>query len=329
MLKPLLVAFDFDHTIIDDNSDIVVRNLIPTTEIPAEVQDLYRSDGWTAYMQQIFYILHSKGITSAQIKDVINKIPVIPGLDDVMKFLHKNNSEIIVVSDSNSVFINEWLKNASLDSLINHVFTNPARFNPEGCLEIEMYHAQDWCTICTKNLCKGHILDTYIEDRKKNGVNQQLAIFDFDHTLVHGDTTTILEGIFQEGEDVSDKKIVHSLSKDVVKIMNDQYCDWHSKGVKHEQLREKMLEIRITDCMEDLVKFLKNDNTEIVILSDLNTILINDWLRIWNLEPYIDKVISNPSTISYKKNKYSESLSSDSWLCPVRLIVGATSRHVD
>nr|CAD7586338.1 unnamed protein product [Timema genevievae] len=131
-----------------------------------------------------------------------------------------------------------------------------------------------------------------------NQVNRQLALFDFDHTLVHGDTTTILEGILQEGEDVSDKKIIHSLSKDAVKMMNDQYCDLHSKGVKHEQLREKLSEIRITECMEDLVKFLKNYNTEIVILSDLNTILINDWLRIWNLEPYIDKVISNPSTIS-------------------------------
>jgi hypothetical protein len=43
-----------------------------------------------------------------------------------------------------------------------------------GCLKIDYYHTQDWCDLSTVNLCKGHILQGYIQKRKQEG-NQ----FDF------------------------------------------------------------------------------------------------------------------------------------------------------
>lgn len=142
MLKPLLVAFDFDHTIVDKNTDIVVKDLLPKGKIPDEVKKLYRSDGWTAYMQKIFELLHQNGISYEKINDAVKNIPATKGLGDLLKALYKADCDIIIISDSNSVFINEWLEANQLKNTINKVFTNPAHYDREGLLNIQMYHLQ-------------------------------------------------------------------------------------------------------------------------------------------------------------------------------------------
>lgn len=170
MSKSMLVAFDFDHTIADENTDIVVRNLLPKEKITDEVTKLYRSDGWTAYMQKIFLLLHEHGIKPETIEEAVKKIPVTNGVDKLLEFLHKNNNEVIIISDSNSVFIQKWLEATCLSHTVRKVFTNPAHYDDDGCLRIQMYHVQDWCELSTKNLCKGHILEEYLKERKKAGV---------------------------------------------------------------------------------------------------------------------------------------------------------------
>jgi pyridoxal phosphate phosphatase PHOSPHO2 len=164
------MAFDFDHTIINDNSDIVARNML-NSPIPDSVAKLYRTDGWTSYMQNIFELLKSDGFSPLQVQSAIRKIPHAPGMDVLLKNLHqRGDTEIIIISDSNSVFISDWLENASVDHIVNKTFTNPAFFDDNGLLNINMFHEQDWCNLSTKNLCKGHILQSYIEERAQNGV---------------------------------------------------------------------------------------------------------------------------------------------------------------
>ncbi|KAK7791096.1 hypothetical protein R5R35_000515 [Gryllus longicercus] len=180
MQKRLLVAFDFDHTIVDDNTDIVVREMLPKEKISSEISDLYSSDGWTVYMGKIFELLHQNGITREEIQTTIRDIPITPGFDNLLKFLLDKDCETIVISDSNSEFIKEWLKGASLEHTIRSVFTNPAKYDSEGCLHIDMYHVQDWCQLSTKNLCKGYILENYVNNRKEEGI-------DFARTVYIGD----------------------------------------------------------------------------------------------------------------------------------------------
>ena len=47
----------------------------------------------------------------------------------MMVSLHNDSSEIIIISDSNSVFISELLDEANLTKYISKVFTNPAFFD--------------------------------------------------------------------------------------------------------------------------------------------------------------------------------------------------------
>jgi pyridoxal phosphate phosphatase PHOSPHO2 len=170
MKEHLLVALDFDHTIIDDNSDLIVQKLISSDKITDYVKRLYRKDGWTAYMQEIFCLLHNNGVTPIQIQDAIVHIPATPGMDELLKFLYRSNVEVIIVSDSNTVFIKDWLSYSSLTHVVERIFTNHASYDKDGCLKIEMYHINDFCELSTKNMCKGYILDSYIKERASLGV---------------------------------------------------------------------------------------------------------------------------------------------------------------
>lgn len=161
-----LAVFDFDHTIIHDNSDIVVMNLIDNSKIPREVKQLHRRDGWTAFMQGVFETLYRYGIDEETINDVVTKLPAVPGMIELIKEMNeKLDFDVIVISDSNSYFINNWLSANDLDQNVKKVFTNPAHFE-KGLLKIEMYHFQEICKLSTKNLCKGQIMQDFVVQQK-------------------------------------------------------------------------------------------------------------------------------------------------------------------
>ncbi|RZF32168.1 hypothetical protein LSTR_LSTR004031 [Laodelphax striatellus] len=178
--KDLLVAFDFDHTLVDDNSDTVARSLLSTKNIDYSSADkIYKdTDSWTFYMREIFRILHENAINSDQILSAIHQIPPITGMEELLKYLNTDSRcEVIIISDSNSIFIDEWLKVRNLSSIVRKVFTNPAFFDSNGLLNIEPYQKQDFCKISEWNMCKGHVLETYISHRKNENVSFNLLAY--------------------------------------------------------------------------------------------------------------------------------------------------------
>ena len=128
-------------------------------------------------MGEIFNYLHSQNIKPDQILECMTEIAVSPGMVDLLNTLDQTKAEAIIISDANSVFIDHILHVHGLKDKIDKVFTNPAKFNDEGCLQIEMYHVQDSCSLSTVNLCKGQILETYIEERMKLNVNFTHVVF--------------------------------------------------------------------------------------------------------------------------------------------------------
>lgn len=78
---------------------------------------------------------------------------------------------MIIISDANNLFIKHWLKEHNVLNHVHSILSNPAHFDNNGQLNIEMYHLQNWCKLSTKNLCKGSILEDYIKKRASEGVN--------------------------------------------------------------------------------------------------------------------------------------------------------------
>lgn len=177
--KKILVAFDFDHTIIDGNSDIHITHLCPSGVVPDDIKEKFSINGWTHYMGAIFEYLHSNGIQEGDLKKSILELPLTEGMEELLQFLKNELFEVIIISDSNSVFIDYAIEKYDLRNIVDKVYTNPAKYDDQGKLTIEFYHTQDWCNLSTENLCKGHILDEHVKNAKDHA--------EFSHILYIGD----------------------------------------------------------------------------------------------------------------------------------------------
>ncbi|RUS71963.1 hypothetical protein EGW08_020276 [Elysia chlorotica] len=177
-MERYLMAFDFDHTLIDENSDLFVIKLAPNGDLPDEIKELYADHGWIDYMGQIFKYLHKNGTRESDILSCMSEIPVTAGMKELLDFtVGVKCFDHIIISDSNSVFINHILNTNNLSSTISNIFTNPAKFDSCGCLTLEGYHSQDWCSLSTVNMCKGDILKSFIEDKRKSGTEYKAILY--------------------------------------------------------------------------------------------------------------------------------------------------------
>lgn len=164
-----LIAFDFDHTIVDKNTDFVVQELLTDkSALTEEIRDLHKSFGWTAYMQAIFSLLNRSNVTKADILKIIDDIPEVNGMRDTIVTLKTMyNFDIIIISDSNSEFIESWCRAKKVSHCFRKIFTNPAKFDGETeLLCIKAYTSQTDCKMCTTNLCKGTVLQTFLNERE-------------------------------------------------------------------------------------------------------------------------------------------------------------------
>ncbi|KAG4079135.1 hypothetical protein HA402_001106 [Bradysia odoriphaga] len=177
-----LAAFDFDHTIVNDNSDIVARDLIPKSfTIPDDVKQLYSTEhGWTQYMAEIFKILHESNVSKNEIIAAITAINEVTGIIELIRNLVEMNFEIIIISDSNMEFIRCWCEANGITKLIEKVYTNPANFTEHGLLTIQPFHKQTTCSMSQMNLCKGQVLDEHIARKAADGIK-------FDKVFYMGD----------------------------------------------------------------------------------------------------------------------------------------------
>lgn len=166
-----LAAFDFDYTVVSQNSDIVAKDLIPASySIPDDVKKLYHAPhGWTAWMGEVFKILHEVKITEKSIVSAITSIPEVTGMVELIQNLVKLNFEVIIISDSNSKFIESWCKEHGIMECISAVYTNPAKFNENELLTIKPFHKQTTCEMSEMNLCKGMVLEEHIAKNMTNG----------------------------------------------------------------------------------------------------------------------------------------------------------------
>ncbi|KAK3865294.1 hypothetical protein Pcinc_029086 [Petrolisthes cinctipes] len=232
----VLVALDFDHTVIDNNSDTYVCKLAPGGCIPDHLKALYRKDGWTQYMGEIFKLLHSNQVTREDILTCLTEISLTPGMRDLLTGLPRKDTEFIIISDANYVFIDHILKHLGLRDLFKEVYTNPAEFDEGGCLRVKMYHLQDWCSLSTKNLCKGDILTNYIKSREEQNIVFKTVAY------IGDGTNDFCPGLRLRGGDMVFPRRGYSLTDYIAKMemkgvqLEAEICVWDSGKEILEQL---------------------------------------------------------------------------------------------
>ena len=170
MRKKNLLAFDFGRTILEESSDSALFKLLPDGKIPTDLDGIYEKDGWTAYLQKLFKILHSHGITESDYINCLENLKFSPGMVSFLTHIDSDSTDCIIISDSNRYFIDFVLGFHKLRHVFQGIFTNPAYFDDNGLLNIIEYHEQDWCKISEVNLCKGDVLNNYVKQRYNDGV---------------------------------------------------------------------------------------------------------------------------------------------------------------
>lgn len=182
VIKRYLGAFDFDYTVVAQNTDTVVRDILPPNKLTKDLQEIAEAKGWTEHMAEIFRRLHEVNIKPEKILQTIQTIPEVPGFVRMLKrFKTKYDCDLIIISDSNSIFIEEWLKYHGLSDSFTKVFTNPARFESNGLLTIQPYHHQTECRLSSANLCKGKVLEHFL-------IEQDLRYnLTYEHVIYVGD----------------------------------------------------------------------------------------------------------------------------------------------
>ena len=175
---PFLVAFDFDRTIMEENTDSVVQIIGDSGPLPHSVESV-KSEGWTPFMQSVFRHLRSKGIRQDDYRKTLDSMELVPGMSECLKTLKSEfKAEIIIISDSNSFFISHLLQRHGLSDVFDAVYTNPGSFEEDETLLLRPYHRNEECPLSAKNMCKGKILEEHL---KNNGGN------DFDFVAYAGD----------------------------------------------------------------------------------------------------------------------------------------------
>jgi len=122
-----LYVFDFDNTIIEEDSDHCFYELFEGGQLPPKIASQYDETQWTAFMNTVFEYSHSIGIKAEQIKSCIEKCSLVPGMKELFQKIKAKGSDIIIVSDANTYFINWLIAKNNLEEYISAVFTNPCR----------------------------------------------------------------------------------------------------------------------------------------------------------------------------------------------------------
>lgn len=163
----VLVTFDFDKTIIEEDSYVALfRLLSPQHQHTEHLQTLIDGSRWLEYLEHLLRLLQrEQHLSSVQIAQSIRKLKPMPGILHLLRRLEQCETvDLCILSDANSFFIKEWLAAHGLEcSFRAGIYTNPACVMPESQhLVVVPYEHQTHCDYCPENLCKGGVMDMLI-----------------------------------------------------------------------------------------------------------------------------------------------------------------------
>ncbi|NXQ28706.1 PHOP1 phosphatase, partial [Alaudala cheleensis] len=159
-----LLVFDFDETLVDENSDDSVQR---GRALPESLrQGPAAGSSYNEHMQRVLAALGEQGVRPAELRAVYENLPLVPGVAELFQLLRKHREllELVLISDANTFGIEAKLRAAGLRSQFRRVFSNPASPDGRGVLRLRPFHSHG-CPRCPANMCKGKVLGEYLAER--------------------------------------------------------------------------------------------------------------------------------------------------------------------
>ena len=163
--KRTLFVFDFDLTLVDDNTDTWIMSIRPELSIHENLRELRKQFGcWTDLMDHVFSLISPHTSEEAIFEHMRQLRLHEQAMKAITAVRDCADCDAIIISDANTVFIECILDECGVKEAIKEVFTNPAQFEPNGRLTVKRYHSHS-CRTCSHspNLCKGSVLEDYLK----------------------------------------------------------------------------------------------------------------------------------------------------------------------
>ena len=159
---PFLAVFDFDWSLINENSDeYIVHALDPSGAIWEEAKKkLAGGAQWTTLMDWVAGELHAAGHTVADMQEALGRVPVLPSVLAALALAREHGAEVRILSDANTMYIRWILGAIGLSDAFAATETNPAGVGADGRLRIRPHQPPESphrCPLCPTNLCKVHV----------------------------------------------------------------------------------------------------------------------------------------------------------------------------
>ena len=157
----ILFAFDFDHTLVEENSDVSLMNIIPELKLESLERRDYKKihGGWIPMINHVMRVQAQNGCTRDDVIQTMKGLNLKEPLRISLEKITANQStDVVVISDANSMTIQTVLSKYDLLKNVT-IYTNPASFDDKGILKVLPYHSH-CCIRCqwTPNMCKGLII---------------------------------------------------------------------------------------------------------------------------------------------------------------------------
>ncbi len=172
-----LFAFDFDHTLLDGNCDLMVQAKYSVEPVPEYFKIVAKSYGVTKYMKEMFRFRYPAAVGEREFQSILGQAPWVPELPECLLMLKKLGGELIVISDANTYFIRLFLKEHKMLKHFHDVIANPGYIDSQGQLVIRPYMNNLECQMSSRNLCKGKVLMDYIAKRQQEGQSYRFVGF--------------------------------------------------------------------------------------------------------------------------------------------------------
>ncbi len=72
----------------------------------------------------------------------------VPGIRDLVVNLSNANVNVVVISDGNSIYIEEFLASQKIRGCVDKIITNPTHFAKSGQMIYQPYHIQVKDILC-------------------------------------------------------------------------------------------------------------------------------------------------------------------------------------
>jgi 2,3-diketo-5-methylthio-1-phosphopentane phosphatase len=170
--KKYLLIFDFDETIIDqDSEEELLKNIFSKEEYDKINKDLVNMEFFEGF-NYYFKRMKQLGKTLNDLNGILEKIQLSPKMEELFDYLRKNKSkyEIIICSNAIDYEIKYILKYKGILDLFDGFICTKAIIQNEKSdtlLLIPKNQFPHTCDKCPPSQCKGFELRKYIEKSEK------------------------------------------------------------------------------------------------------------------------------------------------------------------